>query len=165
MTYSYSPEKIRDFGKDQLRFEVGDTVVTGGATTCVLGDEEYVALLRGRDFSLSHSSYSSPSSHSLEWLKLKLEVVDGILFRLAYQVNTRIDSLSYDLGSRVVQMEALRAVLDAEIEDLERKQYSKSSKPPMKGNKPYYFHTDMHRNHSVRLGRGFGAGSGTWWDL
>ena len=34
MTYSYDPTKIRERGKDQMRFELGDTVTEGGADTC-----------------------------------------------------------------------------------------------------------------------------------
>ena len=45
MTYSYDPTKIRARGKDQMRFELGDTQTEGGADTCVLADEEYEAML------------------------------------------------------------------------------------------------------------------------
>ena len=34
MTYSYDPARIRERGKDQMRFELGDTVTEGGADTC-----------------------------------------------------------------------------------------------------------------------------------
>ena len=45
MTYSYDPTQIRARGKDQMRFELGDTQTDGGADTCALADEEYEAVL------------------------------------------------------------------------------------------------------------------------
>ena len=45
MTYTYDPLKIKDRGKDQMRFEIGDTLVDGGADTCALSDEEYEGML------------------------------------------------------------------------------------------------------------------------
>ena len=47
MTYSYDPTKIKARGKDQMRFELGDTQTDGGADTCALADEEYEAVLAG----------------------------------------------------------------------------------------------------------------------
>ena len=47
MTYSYDPTQIRARGKDQMRFELGDTQTEGGADTCALADEEYEAVLAG----------------------------------------------------------------------------------------------------------------------
>ena len=44
-SYTYNPDNIRRIGVDKMRFELGDTVVELGATTCALCDEEYHAVL------------------------------------------------------------------------------------------------------------------------
>ena len=46
-TYTYDPAKINENGKDRMRFELGDTMVEGGAETCALTDEEYNAIIGG----------------------------------------------------------------------------------------------------------------------
>ena len=43
--YTYDPEKISEDGKDRMRFELGDTMVEGGADTSALTDEEITAVL------------------------------------------------------------------------------------------------------------------------
>ena len=67
MTYSYDPALIRERGKDQMRFEVGDTLTDGGAETAVLSDEEYNALLTD----------IQPGKQA--WIRAKLTVVEAIL--------------------------------------------------------------------------------------
>ena len=43
--YTYDPTKIKEKGKDRMRFELGDTMVEGGAETAALSDEEINAVL------------------------------------------------------------------------------------------------------------------------
>lgn len=38
--YTYEPGNITEFGKDRMRFELGDTMVEGLADTTALTDEE-----------------------------------------------------------------------------------------------------------------------------
>lgn len=38
-TYTYEPGNITTAGLDLMRFELGDTMVEGGADTCALTDE------------------------------------------------------------------------------------------------------------------------------
>ena len=38
--YTYEPENIKEFGKDRMRFELGDTMVEGGPDTSALTDQE-----------------------------------------------------------------------------------------------------------------------------
>ena len=83
MTYSYDPTQIRARGKDQMRFELGDTQTDGGADTCALADEEYEAVLAGL------------KAGKKAWLCAKLAVLEAILFKMSYQVDTRIDVLQY----------------------------------------------------------------------
>ena len=95
MMYSYDPTQIKAHGKDQMRFELGDTLVDGGADTCALADEEYEAILK----ELKESKKA--------WLFAKLAILEAILFKLSYQVDTKIDVLSYALGARAEQWQKL----------------------------------------------------------
>ena len=40
-TYQYEPGNIAEYGKDRMRFELGDVMVEGKEKTCALCDEEY----------------------------------------------------------------------------------------------------------------------------
>ena len=52
-TYQYEPENIAKYGKDRMRFELGDVMVEGKEKTCALCDEEYNAVIQR----LVHSPY------------------------------------------------------------------------------------------------------------
>ena len=43
-TYTYEPAMITSYGKDRMRFELGDVMVDGKERTCALSDEEYIVL-------------------------------------------------------------------------------------------------------------------------
>ena len=43
-TYTYEPAMITSYGKDRMRFELGDVMVDGKERTCALADEEYNVL-------------------------------------------------------------------------------------------------------------------------
>lgn len=140
MTYSYDPTKIRARGKDQMRFELGDTLVDGGADTCALADEEYTAILDGI------------KEGKKAWLFAKLAVLEAILFKLSYQVDTRIDVLEYDLGARADRWKKL-------YDDLKKQALATVSIPtlaPSMTETPPYFHKEMHPNpdagHGPRSG-------------
>ena len=85
MTYSYDPTKITDGGLDQMRFELGDTVIDMEDITSPLCDEEYTAIL---------TKYGS------NWKKAKLKCLEAIVMKLAYEVNTSVSGLSYSLSER-----------------------------------------------------------------
>jgi len=136
MNYSYNPTKIRARGKDQMRFELGDTLVDGGADTCALADEEYDALLEGLN-----------TGNKRAWLAAKLTVLEAILFKLSYQVDTKIDVLSYDLGARAEQWQKL-------YEQLRKQILANMGVPTMNehaARKPPYFHTGMDDNRRAML--------------
>lgn len=88
-TYTYDPTLIGAYGLDKMRFQLGDTAVLDREFGCVLCDEEYLALLPPLPI----------TAHS--WLASKCTLVEGILHKLAYQVDTKIDVLEYDLSSRI----------------------------------------------------------------
>lgn len=84
-TYTYDPTKITGKGLDQMRFELGDTIVDMDAITSPLCDEEYTAIIE---------KYGS------NWRKAKLKCLEAIVMKLSYEVNTSIDGLSYSLSDR-----------------------------------------------------------------
>lgn len=130
-TYTYDPTKITEWGRDQMRFELGDTVVDLGAITSPLCDEEYDAVL---------GQYGS------NWRKAKLKCLEAIVMKLAYEVNTSLDGLSYSLSERFNRWKAML--------DDEKKKASAIAGIPRAGNKtslmPHggtpYFYNDMQTN-------------------
>ena len=130
MTYSYDPTKIRERGKDQMRFELGDTVTEGGADTCALSDEEYDAILDGL------------KEGKKAWVRAKLAVLEAIMFRISYQMDTKVDVLQYSFGDRAAHWKQL-------YDDLKKQVRASVSVPAMASaiqNTPPYFHTGMEEN-------------------
>lgn len=84
-TYSYDPTKITEQGLHQMRFELGDTVVDMGAASSPLCDEEYNAIL---------------AKYGQSWRKARYECLKAIVMKLSYEVDTRVDGLSYSLSQR-----------------------------------------------------------------
>ena len=128
--YSYEPSKIRERGKDQMRFELGDTLVGGGAETCALADEEYEALLAGK------------KSGKRAWQAVKLAALEAIMMKLSFEVDTRIGPLQYSLGQRAIQWRAM-------YESLKREVSAYAGVPSMGGGNqgaPPYFTTGMMEN-------------------
>jgi hypothetical protein len=130
MTYSYCPAKIQARGKDQMRFELGDTSVGWGAETCALSDEEYEEILGGL------------KDGKKAWLHAKLYALEAIMFKLSYQVDGKIDVLSWSLGTRAEQWQKLYTQLRQQI-------LSTVGLPTMAeraGQKPPYFWGGMDDN-------------------
>lgn len=87
-TYSYDPLKISENGIDQMRFELGDTMVLGGAETCPLCDEEYKALLYRMQ------------KEKKGWKYAKILCLRAITMKMAYEVNYNADGMSLSLNER-----------------------------------------------------------------
>ena len=68
LTYTYDASKIAEHGLDQMRFELGDTMVDGGVETCALSDQEYKAVIEAYP----------------RWKRAKLACVESILRRFSY---------------------------------------------------------------------------------
>lgn len=84
-TYTYDPSKITEQGKDQMRFELGDTIIDGAEITSPLCDEEYTAIINSAE----------------SWRKAKFILLRAIAMKLSYQADsTSIDGLSYSFGQR-----------------------------------------------------------------
>lgn len=130
-SYTYDPAKITENGLDQMRFELGDTVVDMEGITSPLCDEEYNAII---------GKYGS------NWKMAKLKCLEAIVMKLAYEVNTSIDGLSYSLGER---FERWKKMLD----DAKREASAKANLPRVgnagslmpHGGTPY-FYNDLQAN-------------------
>lgn len=84
-TYSYDPTRITENGLDQMRFELGDTVVDMNGVSSALCDEEYEAII---------------AKYGKSWRKAKFECLRAIVMKLSYEVNTSVGGLSYSLSER-----------------------------------------------------------------
>ena len=85
MQYTYDPTKITEGGLDQMRFELGDTVVDMEGITSPLCDEEYKAILE---------------KYGRSWRKAKLKCLEAICMKLSFEVDTSVGGLSYSLNQR-----------------------------------------------------------------
>lgn len=130
-TYSYNPLLITAKGVDQMRFELGDTIIEGEGITSALCDEEYQAMINANK----------------SWKKAKLACLEAIVMRLSFEVNTSTDGLSYSLSDRFERWKAMydshkkkcrAAVPIANPQAL--------NGPRGKAGGPSYFHTDLLTN-------------------
>ena len=85
VSYSYDPTKITEGGVDQMRFELGDTVVDMDGISSPLCDEEYNAIIR---------------MYGKSWRKARYHCLKAIVMKLSYEVNTSVGGLSYSLSER-----------------------------------------------------------------
>lgn len=130
-SYTYDPSKITDKGMDQMRFELGDTVVDQAGVSSALCDEEYYAII---------------NRHGDKWSMCRYVCLKAIVMKLSYEVDTSVGGLSYSLSQRY---ERWKAMLDEEkknlkaISNVPRVGYEGSLMPH--GGTPY-FYNDMQAN-------------------
>lgn len=130
-TYTYDPTKITEQGRDQMRFELGDTVVDEQGISSPLCDEEYDAIIK---------KYGS------NWRKAKYYCLKAIVMKLSYEVNTSVGGLSYSLSDRYERWKKMM--------DDEKKALKGSASVPRVGDprslSPHggtpYFYNDMQAN-------------------
>ena len=131
-SYTYDPTKITEGGLDQMRFELGDTVVDMNGNSSPLCDEEYKAILE---------------KYGKDWRKAKVQCLNAIVMKLSYEVNTSVGGLSYSLSERYERWKKM-------LED-EKKSVKALYSVPVAGDPtslmPYsgtpYFYNDLHANH------------------
>lgn len=131
-SYTYDPSKITENGLDQMRFELGDTVVDMEAITSPLCDEEYNAILE---------------KYGDSWKKAKLKCLEAIVMKLSYEVNTSVAGLSYSLSERYERWKKM-------YDDAKKEAAAKANVPRVgnpgslmpHGGTPY-FYNDMQANH------------------
>lgn len=128
MTYTYDPTKIAEEGKDRMRFELGDTVVDGGAITSPLCDEEYTAIIASKK----------------SWKRAKLALLEAIMMKLSYEVTTSVDGLSYSLSDRANRWREMYKDLKKELSGVP----TVNSSAIYGKNEPHYFHENMQANMS-----------------
>lgn len=130
-TFTYDPTQITEHGVDQMRFELGDTVVDQEGVSTALSDQEYYAIIQ---------------RHGDNWRKCRYVCLKAIVMKLSYEVDTSIGGLSYSLSQRY---ERWKAMLDEEkkhlkaVSNVPRVGYEGSLMPH--GGTPYFFN-DMQAN-------------------
>ena len=130
-TYTYSPDKITEGGVDQMRFELGDTVVDMSGAASPLCDEEYKAIIQ---------------KYGKNWKRAKYECLKAICMKMAYEVDTSVGGLSYSLSQRYERWQKMK--------DDAKKELSAIHGVPRVGNPgslmPHdgtpYFYNDMQAN-------------------
>ena len=130
-SFTYDPTRITEQGVDQMRFELGDTVVDMEAITSPLCDEEYAAII---------------NTYGKSWRKAKLKCLEAIVMKLSYEVDTSVGGLSYSLNQRYDRWKAMydEAKKEAKaIANLPRAGHPGSLSPH--GGTPY-FYNDMQAN-------------------
>lgn len=132
-TYTYEPGNITTAGLDLMRFELGDTMVEGGADTCALTDEEISAALK---------------KYPKKWKRAKLILLESICRRFAFEVDTKEGPLSFSLSDRakVWKEDYLSLKKEVSLESM-----AVPSPPTGNSYKDPYFYTGMLRN--PRTGR------------
>ena len=85
MAYNYDPAAVAEYGKDRMRFELGDTMVDGGPDTTALTDEEIEAAL---------------SAYPKSWKRAKLMLLESLFRRFSYEVDTKTCPLTLSLQAR-----------------------------------------------------------------
>ena len=127
-SYSYNPQLITAKGVDQMRFELGDTIIEGEGITSALCNEEYQAMI---------------TAHP-NWKKAKLACLEAIMMRLSYEVNTSTDGLSYSLSDRYDRWKAMYNELKKKV-NIALPTVNPQALQGQPG-KPPYFYADLHTN-------------------
>lgn len=133
-TYTYDPAQIKDYGKDRMRFELGDTMVEGGADTSALTDEEIEVIIE---------------MNSKGWKKAKLALLESLCRRFAYEPDTKTGPLSFAFGERAKlwREDYIKLKAEVSIGSVSVPDYSLDTK----GNeKPPYFFVGMMENQETK---------------
>ena len=131
--YNYDSSKVTEYGKDRMRFELGDVMVEGNSDTAALTDDEIEAAI---------------ASYPKSWKRAKLMLLESLCRRFAYEVDTRTGPLTLSLQERAKQWrkdyEALKKEVSVEACNVPLEyQHPKHGKPP-------YFYAGMQENERVR---------------
>ena len=126
MSYTYNPENIGSDSLDRMRFELGDVMIDKDDRSAALSDEEITTIL---------------DKYTGNWKRAKLALLESILMRFSYEVDTTVGKLSLGLRDRYDAWKKMRDELKKEIEQ--------SSAVPIVNQKAmqgHYFHNGMHDN-------------------
>lgn len=135
MSYSYEPNNLKEYGKDRMRFELGDTMVEGGSDTTALTDEEIQAALE-----------TYPDS----WKRAKLMLIESLFRRFSYEVTTKTGPLTLEMQGRANLWKEEYEKLKKEVK-LETISVPNDISATYKAErKPPYFYTGMQQNEGTR---------------
>ena len=126
--YTYDPEKVKELGKDRMRFELGDTMVEGLSDTTALTDEEIKAAI---------------DTYPKSWKRAKLMLLESLCRRFAYEVDTKT-------GPLWLYMQERAKLWRADYDRLKKEVSAESCGVPRFNegahNKPSYFYAGMQKN-------------------
>ncbi len=128
-TFTYDPTKIGEYGKDRMRFELGDTIVEGEGQAAALSDEEYEAII---------------TANPGKWKRAKLALIESIMRRLSYEVDEKVGPLTLSLRQRYDGWKAMYDQLKKEVANC-----TVPSANPSAINGGHYFYEGMHNNPSA----------------
>ena len=134
LSYTYDGTNIVEHGKDRMRFELGDVMVDDGARNAYLSDEEIEAMIEA----------NKPS-----WLRAKLALVESVLRRFSYEVDTQSGPLRLSLNQRYAAWKDMYDKLKSEAD-------AASSIPDYGAigkRRPPYFYEGMHDNYGLIGGK------------
>lgn len=126
-SYNYDPSAIAEYGKDRMRFELGDTATEGGPDTTALTDEEIEAAI-----------FAYPKS----WKRAKLMLLESLAHRFSYEVDTKTGPLTLYLQERAKLWKEMYKDLKKEVS----LGAASVPQPPDCCKKPPYFYTGMMEN-------------------
>ncbi len=137
MTYTYDPVQIsKEKTISRARFELGDTMVDGGAESCMLSDEEIKAIIESTE----------------SWKMTLFKLADEVCLRLSYETDWKDDGTSFSLNQRAERWmklrDRLKADADAEVTIPVSGAVSDSINNPRDGG--HYFYAGMMENHRVQ---------------
>ena len=128
--WTYDPTKITEGGVDQMRFELGDTVVDMDGISSPLCDEEYHAIIE---------------KYGKSWRKAKVLCLRAIVMKLAYEVNTSVGGLSYSLDQRYERWKKMLEEEEKKLSALHSLPIAHPGALMPAGGTPY-FYNDMQAN-------------------
>lgn len=130
-TYTYEPSKITAGGIDQMRFELGDTIIDMDGITSPLCDEEYRAII---------------TKYGKNWRMAKYKCLEAICMKMSYEVNTSVDGLSYSLSERYNRWNAMKDEAKKELKALGGVPRAGDPRSLMPHGGTPYFYNDMQAN-------------------
>lgn len=129
-SYTYDPTRITDGGLDQMRFELGDTIVDMEGMSSPLCDEEYTAIL---------------NRHGSDWKKARYVCLKAICMKLSFEVDTSVDGLSYSLSQRYDRWKAMLDETKKSLAAIHGVPIAREDAIMPAGGTPY-FYNDMQAN-------------------
>lgn len=131
--YTYDTAKLKEPGKDRMRFELGDVMTEGGSDTAALTDEEIQAAI---------------DRYPNAWKKAKLMLLESLCRRFAYEVDTRTGPLTLSMNDRAKLWREDYEKLKKEVSG---ESYGVPRFAGVKNNRPPYFYTGMQQNERAGI--------------